>query len=43
MILWAIIGFRIEALGFRIQGFMVQDPGFRFRVLMIIKMRNRDV
>jgi hypothetical protein len=41
MILWAIIGFRIEALGFRIQGFMVQDPGFR--VLMIIKMRNRDV
>jgi hypothetical protein len=36
MTLWAEIGFRI-------QGFMVQDSGFRFRVLMMIKMRNRDV
>jgi hypothetical protein len=43
MILWAEIGFRFQALGFRIEGFRVQDSGFRFRVLMMIKMRNRDV
>jgi hypothetical protein len=43
MILWAEIAFRIQALGFRIQGFMVQASRFRFRVLMMIMMRNRDV
>jgi hypothetical protein len=36
MILWAEIAFRI-------QGLMVQASGFRFRVLMMIMMRNRDL